>query len=103
MWFNRSTPHPYHPNLSSPDMNGCRIRRSKEHRLALAVALADGEEASWVWGLTRFGSDPSSSLLAPLAVSAATAAAAAPPVAVAARTLFRPLARRRVLRALDQL
>src|SRR5262249_37060723 len=34
---------------------------------------------------------------------AASAAASAPPLAVAARTLLRPLARRRVLRPLDQL
>src|SRR5205814_3984799 len=52
------------------------------------------------WGLTQ-GSDPSRSVLAPLAVPAAAAAA---PVAVAAtRPLLRPLARRCVLGPLDQL
>src|SRR5205807_7559951 len=50
------------------------------------------------------GSDPSRSVLAPLAVAAATAAASTPPVAVAATwPLLGPLARRRVLRPLDQL
>src|SRR5206468_8774845 len=41
--------------------------------------------------------------LAPLAVAAAAAAASPTPLAVTARPFLRPLARRRVLRPLDQL
>src|SRR5256885_13612351 len=73
--------------------------RSALQGVPVSGSWASGEKSNGARTLKR----PGPAQLAALAVSAATAAAAAPPIAVAAGALFRPLARRRGLRALDPL